>query len=270
MDEILNALKNMIEALFSPMGIMVLLLVSGIILSLSKKHSTIGRRALICGALLFLIVFLTPLCPFLVCSLERQYPPLLTPPESPKTARIVVLAGYAEEHPEFPITSRLSQTTIGSISEGLRQYRLVPDAKLIFSGGVVRKGEKPVAEVMSEFVQQIGVPASDVIVEGKSRNTYENLLEVNKLIGSDPFILVAQACDMMRAVAVARKLKMKPIPAPSNYYALPGHPEMIPAGAPLFRYFRHWDIPSSGNFHRLQWVYHEYLGYLWYRILGRV
>jgi uncharacterized SAM-binding protein YcdF (DUF218 family) len=263
-------LKQIVEIIFSPLGILVILFASGIILRITQHHFRLGQRFLTCGALCFLIILFTPLSSFLIWSLEKQYPPMLLPPESPRTNRIVVLAGYAEENPGFPITSSVSPITIGSISEGLRLYRLIPGAKLILSGGVIRRGERPVAARMAEFLQQMGVPASDIIVEGYSKNTYENLCEVEKIVGSNPFILVAQACDMMRAVAVARKLQMHSIPAPACFWALKHHRGTMTAKAPWLKFFENWDSPSMENFRRLQWAYHEYLGYLWYRLLDRI
>jgi uncharacterized SAM-binding protein YcdF (DUF218 family) len=237
-------LKRVVELVLSPLGIMVILLATGIILGITQRHSRLGRRFLTYGALFFLIILFTPLSPFLIWSLEKQFPPMLLPPESPKTSRIVVLAGYAEENPGFPITSNVSQITIGSMSEGLRLYRLIPGAKLILSGGIIRRGEKPVASRMAEFLQQMGVAASDLIVEGNSKNTYENLFEVKKLVGSDPFILVAQACDMMRAVAVARKLEMNSIPAPACFWVLKHHRATMTAKVPWIKFFNNSDPPS--------------------------
>ncbi len=262
-------LKRSVEIIFSPLGITTILIGAGIVLSCMGRHSRGSRRLLISGGLLFLVLLFSPISGYLMLRLEREYPPLLNPPTSPKMDRIVVLAGYAEEHRGFPVTTNVSKQTISTLSEGLRIYRLLPGAKMIMSGGVVREGEKPVAAAMSEFLQEMGVPVQDVIVEGKSQNTYENLGEVKRIVGSAPFVLVAQACDLRRAVAVARKLHMNPVAAPAGHWALQYHmssstPEeiLIYLGAFLF--------PSVENLSRAQWAYHEYVGYLWYRLLGRV
>jgi uncharacterized SAM-binding protein YcdF (DUF218 family) len=262
--------KRSIEIIVSPLGIMTILMACGLAGSVARRHSRVGQRLLICGVLLFLVYLFSPLSPYLTLSLEKQFRPMLKPPESPKINRIAVLAGYGEEHPAFPITSNVSGQTMGSISEGLRLYRLVPGAKLITSGGVARRGEKPVAAMMADFLQQMGVPAVDLIVEGKSHNTYENLRELRKLVGAEPFILVAPACDLRRALAVSQRLRMNPIPAPSCIWAMQHHPD---AASPIqwtADFFKSWASPSLENLHRLQWAYHEYLGYVWYRILGRI
>jgi uncharacterized SAM-binding protein YcdF (DUF218 family) len=122
--------------------------------------------------------------------------------------------------------------------------------------------------MMADFLRQMGVPVTDLIVEGNSANTYENLLETKKLVGTDPFILVAQACDLRRAVGVARKLQMNPIPAPVCIWTLQGYPKSTSQQFAYF--FKELGSPSLENLSRIQWAYHEYLGYLWYRLWGLV
>jgi uncharacterized SAM-binding protein YcdF (DUF218 family) len=248
---------------------MSILIASGIILSVTGRNPRGSRRLLFLGGLLFLVCLFSPVSEFLILQLEKDYPPMLVPPSSPKIERIVVLAGYAEEHPGFPITTMVSERTIATMSEGLRLYRLLPGAKMILSGGVVREGERPVAAAMSDWLQQMGVPARDIIVEGQSRNTYENLLEVKKLVGPAPFILVTQACDLRRAMAVAGKLEMHAVAAPACHWTLQYHgsKDLARKAGKYLESFLH---PSTENLRRIQWAYHEYVGYVWYRLLERI
>jgi uncharacterized SAM-binding protein YcdF (DUF218 family) len=270
MSDLLQFAKKLLEILISPLGIMTVTLFSGIILSLTKRFPRFGHRLLIGGALMFIIFLFSPLSQYLVYGLEHPFHPLLTPPRSPSINRIVILAGYAETHPEFPITSNVSMQTIGNMSEGLRLYRLIPGSKIILSGGIARKGDKSVAALMDEFLQQMGVPAADLIMEGTSQSTYENLLEAKKLVGTNPFILVAAACDLRRAVAIANKLGMNSIPAPACIWTLQHYPNSADTAGQLAYFLGSFGSPSLENISRLQWAYHEYLGYMWYRILGRL
>jgi uncharacterized SAM-binding protein YcdF (DUF218 family) len=265
----MDILKKAIELIFSPLGITVILTGIGIVLNFTGRHGPTSRRFLFAGGLLFFLFLFFPVSDYLILQLESDYPPMLNPPVSPKLDRIVVLSGYAEEHPGFPVTALVSEQTIYSMSEGLRLYRLIPGAKMITSGGIAREGERPVAATMSEFLQQMGVPAADIIVEGQSRNTYENMVEVKKLVGSSPFILVTQACDLRRAMAVARKLQMHPVAAPARYKELQyfmnkGLKEK------LEKYLESLLYPSPDRLKNIQWAYHEYVGYVWYRLLGRI
>jgi uncharacterized SAM-binding protein YcdF (DUF218 family) len=261
--------KKAVEIIFSPLGITSILIASGIIAGCTERCQRTGRRLLFSGGLLFLVFLFSPIAEFLILQLEKDYPPMLVPPASAKIDRIVVLAGYSEEHRGFPITTLVSEQTIATMSEGLRLYRLLPGSKMIMSGGVVRRGERPVAAAMSDFLQQMGVAASDIVVEGRSANTYENLAEVKKLVGSVPFILVAQACDLRRAMAVARKLQMNPVAAPACHWALQNHPDQGTAEE-IGKYIESFFYPSTDNLFRIQWAYHEYVGFSWYQFLGRI
>jgi uncharacterized SAM-binding protein YcdF (DUF218 family) len=266
----MDLIKTSIEVVCSPLGIMAILLALGILCSIASRRSRAGRRLLVLGGLLFFIYLCSPLSLYMNWSLERQFQPMLTPPESPKIGRIAVLAGYAEEHPEIPITSNVSAPTMGSLAEGLRLYRLIPGAKLVTAGGVARGGHKPVSGMMADFLQQMGVPSTDIIVEGNSRNTYENLLELKKIVGTDPFILVAAACDLRRAVAVSKKLQMNPLPAPSCIWTLQNYPRNMNPTQQLIDFAKSFASPSLENLPRLQWAYHEYVGYMWYQLLDRI
>jgi uncharacterized SAM-binding protein YcdF (DUF218 family) len=138
----MEIIKKSIELIFSPLGIVSLLMIAGIVLWNTERYSHIARRLLYWGGLLFLIFLFSPLSRYLVLSLERPFPPLTVPPESPKIERIVILAGYAEVFPGIPITSSISEQTIYNLSEGLRLYRLLPESRMILSGGVAHKEEK--------------------------------------------------------------------------------------------------------------------------------
>jgi len=265
----MDFLKKTVELLSSPLGIMVLLFIFGILLHFRKRRRPLGRGLLFCGAVLFLIFLFSPLAGYLMYNLEKDYAPLLQPPEQPQTNKILILSGYAEEHEGFPITSLLSEMTVGNLTEGLRLYHLMPDSVLIVSGGVLRKDERSVAASMAEFLKQMGIPEERIIIEGNSQNTYENFLESRKFVGTEPFILVAQACDMRRAAAVALKLEMRPIAAPASYWALQHHADLNESKK-TGSFWGAFINPSVENLSRLQWAYHEYVGYIWYRLRGWV
>jgi uncharacterized SAM-binding protein YcdF (DUF218 family) len=266
----MHALKLSVELLFSPLGILVLVLVAGLMLSFSKRRYSLGHRMLISGTLIFLVFMFSPLAEFLIRNLERQFPPMLAPPVSPKVDKIVILSAYGLGNPDFPITSNLSEETVARLVEGIRLYHQLPGAKLIVSGGVVKPGDEPLAKLMADFLRQTGVPTEDITVEGKSQNTYENLAEVRKLIGSSPFILVTSASDQPRAVGVARKLQMNPFPAPAQIWALQHYPAKMSIAQLASAFFTGFAHPSTARLARIQWAYHEYLGYVWYWLLDRV
>ena len=260
-------LTRAIETLFSPLGITVILIGFGILLSFSGRRRSLGRKLLFGGAALFLVLLFSPLASLLVFNLERDYEPLLLPP--PEVKKILVLSGYAEEHPGYPVNNLLSEQTIGNLVEGMRLYRLMPDAVIVVSGGVMRKGEQSFAASMADFLVQMGVSSDHILIEGTSQNTYENFLESRKYLQDEPFVLVVQACDMRRATAVARKLQMQTVPAPASFWARQ-HLFGLDKGKRAFKLFELFFHPTPDNLNRIQWAYHEYAGYYWYRFRSRI
>ena len=86
------------------------------------------------------------------------------------------------------------------------------------------------------------------------------------MLGTQPFVLVASACDLPRAMAVAHKLGMHPIAAPACIWTLQHHAADLSVREAL----EGLTTPSLQRLPRLQWAFHEYVGYLWYKVLGRV
>jgi uncharacterized SAM-binding protein YcdF (DUF218 family) len=266
----MDSVKYFVEVSLSPVGVMVVLLAGGVLLGVARRTSRTGTRLLVSGALLYLVFTWSPLAEILVGALERDYPPLLTHDQSIRIETVVVLAGYGEEHPVIPVTSNIDEEATCRIAEGIRLHRQLSNSKLLLSGGPPRPGDRPVAGIMADLVRVMGVPESDVIVEGQSRNTYENLLEVKRVVGAKPFILVTSAADLRRAMAVSRKLDMRPLAAPACIWTLQHFPPGMSWAAWTTTAVRSFAYPSAKRLTQLQRAYHEYAGYLWYRYLGRV
>jgi uncharacterized SAM-binding protein YcdF (DUF218 family) len=257
-----------LEVCLSPVGTATILLFAGSVLIAVRRRSPWGARLLAAGSVAYLVMLFSPVAEILIRGLERGYPALLEPDSAAGLSRVVVLSGYGEDNEGIPVTSNLSEQTVFSLVEGMRLYHKLPGSKLVLSGGALRDGDRPIASIMADFVTQLGVPPQDVIVEGKSQSTWENLSEVRKIVGESPFVLVAAACDLRRAVAVARRLGLRPVPAPSYIWAMQHFPENSPAYySALWKSFAY---PSIERLYRVQWAWHEYLGYVWYKLLGRI
>lgn len=264
----MSTAKALLDAWFSPIGLITLLLASGLLVSAFRRESRVGRRLAWSGIGLFLLFVLTPLAEVLCATLEHAHPPMLRPDRSVRT--IVVLSGSGEDLPFLPVTSKLTGETIPRVAEGIRIYRELPEARLILSGGVVRQSDGPIANLMADFARAMGVPDRDILVEGRSTTTYENLVEVKRIVGSEPFILVTSSIELRRATAVARKLEMKPLPAPAAIRAARYYPAEMPWLQLGWKIVTDSGYPKAHRLSYLQRAYHEYIGYLWYWMLGRV
>lgn len=264
----MTSLKDLLVACFSPLGLTTILFVSGILLRVFRRHSRRAYHLVWSGVGLYLVFLLTPLAEVLYANLEHPYPSMLHPDASVRT--IVVLSGWGNDLPFVAVTSKLNADTISRMVEGIRLYRELPKARLIVSGGSVPPGSTPVANLMADLARAMGVPGQDIVVEGLSTTTYENLLEVHKMVGSEPFILVTSSGELRRATAVAHRLEMKPLPAPAAIWAAPYYPPRMPWLEWGRRVIEDLGDPSADRLLYLQRAYHEYLGYVWYWMRGRV
>ena len=262
--------KNVVETLLSPVVIMFLLLVIGTVVTISRPRSRWGKGLLTVGSILLAIFLCTPLAEILLANLEQRFPPLIKPKTAALPQQIVVLSGYGEDWPNLPITSALSPSTICRMVEGVRLYRLVPGTRITLSGGVLREEFQPVSAMMAKFMGAMGIPTEDILVETRSTTTYENMLELKKLLGSDPFILVTSASHLKRAVAVAQKMSMHAIPAPACIRTLGIYPAGMTWKGWMQAALQGFGAPDLQRLIDLQAVYHEHLGYLWYKMRGQL
>jgi len=152
---------------------------------------------------------------------------------------------------------------LNRIVQGIALTKQYPDSKLVLSGGtasIINPNPRE-ADYMKELALQLGVPDENIIVERNSRNTYEQAVEISKLIDDSihnntygKLILITSAFHMPRAVGCFKKAELKLIPYSVDY---------IHNGLGLFDLFTF----SSENLMLSRTAIKEWLGLLVYRLL---
>jgi uncharacterized SAM-binding protein YcdF (DUF218 family) len=100
--------------------------------------------------------------------------------------------------------------------------RRYPAAKIVISGGlgsVLLDGEED-ATTASRLLTALGVAPERLILEGKSRDTYENALFTKELVtpkSGERWLLVTSAFHMPRSMALFEKVGFAVIPWPVDY-----------------------------------------------------
>lgn len=113
--------------------------------------------------------------------------------------------------PSYALKSRTMPTrpTRAQIALAIRWWKRFPTAKLIMSTGDNQGLGISNAEVMADYAVGFGVPRESIIVEDRSKNTYENLRFSMEIIQefqlSQPTIVTLDLYTR-RAVATARKM----------------------------------------------------------------
>lgn len=153
---------------------------------------------------------------YLVADIERTHLPM-SAESTPHAGAIVMLAGVVG----LPAPPRISADLSGFADRMLHAARLYRAAKaplIIVSGGNVfpQPGVKPESYYVAQILQEWGVPKQAIIIEGNSRNTYQNALESKRILDErniGKILLVTSALHMPRALAVFQSLGIEAIPA---------------------------------------------------------
>jgi uncharacterized SAM-binding protein YcdF (DUF218 family) len=198
---------------------------------------------------------------FAMLSLESQYP--AADEKSPAAEALVVFAAglYAPSGPR--LRAELDEDTLHRCLHAAHLYTEGPPRLVLVSGGKVEADDPgpTCAAVMADFLRQLGVKESDLVVEQNSRSTYENAVESAKLLrerGCHGALLVVDAVDMPRAALCLRKQGIEVLPAPCHY-------RVTNFELSLFSF-----LPSPGAANGFRRVWHEWLGLAWYWLRGRL
>jgi uncharacterized SAM-binding protein YcdF (DUF218 family) len=133
---------------------------------------------------------------------------------------------------------------------------------VLITGSAVFADRTPEAPVVKRFMVDMGVPPDKILVEVKSRDTIENARFSKKILEQKGFkkpILVTSAYHMRRSVEAFRKVGLEVTPVPSSFHTAPGRPTI-------------WidRLPNSGALEMTTIVLHEYLGLIYYTLVGKV
>lgn len=136
-------------------------------------------------------------------------------------------------------------------------------SKILITGGPASFFYKDTVEsvVLRDYLVNIGIPSSDILVEEEARNTHENALFTSQLLNgqSDSLLLITSALHMRRAFGCFKKAGLNCDTFPTDYYS----------GT------RQWNIdnlffPSPNVLFKWNAFIHELVGVLIYRLMGYI
>jgi uncharacterized SAM-binding protein YcdF (DUF218 family) len=187
----------------------------------SSTRRLVVVRLLALSLLLLLYAFATPLVAHvLIASLEEQYPPF------DRSLRrdfgsIIVLAGAVMEKGSLRPYNELAASSAERTVCGADLYARGYASTVILSGGdasVFSEGPQ-VAREMKRLAIRLGIPEHAIVIENRSRTTYENAVETKRLIGAKPVLLVTSASHLPRAAALFRRQGIEVTAVPCGYLA---------------------------------------------------
>ena len=229
------------EFLLPSVFTLVLLVVGSVLLLKSKK---IGKIFLVSGIALYYLFSITPLADLTLLPLESQYMQI-EENELGKTDKIVLLLGGREGD-------------VLRASEVLRLYNLQLttynlQSVIVISGTDPLNPQKKEAEDVKEFLTERGIPAENIVLEDKSRNTAESAKNIKELLGKEPLFLVTSAYHLPRSVETFEKAGLNPVPAPADF--------KVEGQYNILDFF-----PDAKNLRNSDLAFHEYFGIIYYRL----
>ncbi len=142
------------------------------------------------------------------------------PPSKPAGDVIILLGGGATKGtPDVDGTGALCGSPANRLLTAVRLQRQL-QVPILTSGGQVYSDTGPEAEISRRVLLGLGVPADDILVEGKSLNTRQNAMYSGRILREQGFtqpILVTSAFHMQRAVLNFAKEGIAVIPYPTDY-----------------------------------------------------
>ena len=213
-------IQKLIVEFFSPLPFCLFVSILGLVLLWTKKYQKTGKFWILIGLGTLLLCGYGVLNSQLL-KIENKYDPLEIDSIPQGTLHnikyLVVLGSGHISDPRLPVTSQINGDSLYRLIEGIRLYRKIPNSKLLLSGGP-GFDRVPNAEVMANVALAIGIPQKDLLVlKDRPMNTEEEARLIKPQVLNDPFILVTSGTHMPRAMVIFMRLKMNPIPAPTDF-----------------------------------------------------
>ena len=136
----------------------------------------------------------------------------------------ILLGGYVDFNADAP-DSILSMQRGNRLVTALTLFKTGKVKRLLLSGGSGRLiGAEPVeADVARDYLRQLGVPDSAILVENKSRNTHENArctkAVLDSLLPGTQCLLITSAWHMRRAEGCFAKAGVQVRPFGTDYFS---------------------------------------------------
>jgi uncharacterized SAM-binding protein YcdF (DUF218 family) len=230
---------KIVGLILQPANLAILLLAAGAALMWTQWHR-IGRVIVTVTAGFCLIVLLFPVDQWLAYPLESKF---LQPKPPPHVDGILIMGG-----------------NLPNMLEGAAVARRYPKATVVYTGGSVYLfGDDGGPRFATETLSSLGIGRDRLVIEGKSRTTFENLQFSKALLSpkkGQVWLLVATAIHMRRAIGVAKHLHWQMVPWPSENISDPSGQS-------------YWLFSFVKTSYSLGRVLHEYESLIAYRLEGK-
>ena len=152
------------------------------------------------------------------------------------------------------------------VTHTIQLYKLGLIEKILVSGGTGRllKADEPEANKYKKVMLMAGIPEQDILLENKTRNTFESAVAVKEVLDSlhltaDDCLLITSAFHMRRSLACYRKAGLNIEPFTTDFYGLQDKIFLTSLLLPSIEGFIIWEK-----------LFKEWTGFVAYKIAGYI
>lgn len=202
--------SKILSTLTLPSNLVAIAILAGVVLITQSQHKRLGRRLALGGLALLALLGIMPVGNMLIHPLEQRAASFPMPMPGDNFAGILILGGFEDGWVSTTRPGLSVNEAAERLTEGLRLARIYPDAKIVFTGGsgaFLRAGVDAATPV-ARWLVDVGVAPERILLEAKSRNTYENAIftrDILKQKAGERWLLVTSAFHIPRSVSIFRK-----------------------------------------------------------------
>jgi uncharacterized SAM-binding protein YcdF (DUF218 family) len=152
------------------------------------------------------------------------------------------------------------------VTHTIQLYKLGRIEKILVSGGTGRllKADEPEANKYKKVMLMAGIPEQDILLENKTRNTFESAVAVKELLDSlhltaDDCLLITSAFHMRRSLACYRKAGLNIESFTTDFYGLQDKIFLTSILLPSIEGFIIWEK-----------LFKEWTGFVAYKMAGYI
>ncbi len=239
-----------------PSGILLALWTAVVVLKNRAKSKLIGTFTL-----LLTYLFLCPAVLLLFASL-LEYPEKVLSNDEKYHVGVVLTGNMTNTEVKYPGNIHLKGSA-DRLWQALRLYKEGHIEYILISGGdtgLLKKSQLLEIDISRDFLIRNGVPAEKILLDRKSRNTYENARNsseiINAVFPNQKVVLITSAFHMRRAEGCFRKAGIQVIPFPADFIGVHKSPDLQDF------------LPHAGAFATTELIWKEQAGYIIYLLKG--